>query len=127
MASVLTNYQGNLMLGLIGNNSTTFYVALFTASPTDLGSFANEVAGGSYARQPTKFTVASGKTTGNVSPLSFTNMPTTGTVHYVGICRTLTGTTNDLLVYAQLNGSTGVAWTTGQTFKMEINDIVINL
>ena len=62
MASILTNYQGNLMLAQIGDNATTFYIALFTASPTDLGSFTNEVAGGSYACQQTKFTVASGKT-----------------------------------------------------------------
>ena len=128
MASVVTNYQGNLWLGSIGNNATTFYIALFKLSPTDLGSFTDEVSGGSYARQPTTFSTVSGKSTGNNLALSFTNMPTpSGTVHYVGVCRTLTGTTNDLLCYGQLNGATGVAWTVGQTFKVENNDIVITL
>lgn len=126
MASILTNYQGNLMLSQIGDNTTTFYIALFTASPTDLGSFTNEVAGGSYARQQTKFTVASGKTTGNVSPLSFTNMPS-ATVHYVGVCRTLSGTSNDLLTYAALNSPTGIVVASGQTLKFEISDIAITL
>ena len=126
MASILTNYQGNLMLSQIGDNTTTFYIALFTASPTDLGSFTNEVAGGSYVRQQTKFTVASGKTTANVSPLSFTNMPSV-TVHYVGVCRTLSGTTNDLLTYGELDSPTGIVVASGQTLKFEISDIAITL
>lgn len=123
MASVLTNYAGNAMLAAVIVPGTTYYVALFQADPTALGSFVNEVAGGSYARQPSTFATPSGKTTGNNVVLMYTNMPSC-TVRYIGICKTLTGTTNDLLVYGLVSD---IVVADGKSLSMEINDVTVTL
>lgn len=121
--SVLTNYAGNAMISAVIETGTTYYVALFQADPTALGSFANEVAGGSYARQPSTFSAPSGKTTGNSVVLIYTNMPAC-TVRYIGICKTLTGTTNDLLTYGQV---TDIVVADGKSLSMEVNDVTLTL
>ena len=123
MSSVLTNYAGNYFLSKLIADGSTYYVALFQLDPTALGSFTNEVGGGSYARQPTAFSAASGKTTGNTLVLSYTNMPSC-TVRFVGICKTLSGTTNDLLAYSQI---TDLVVADGKSLVMEINDVTLTL
>lgn len=74
MASVLTNYLGNLMLStqVVGRNT---YLALFAAAPGVTGSLADEIAGGGYARQPIEFTEPGSKTTANTDLIRFDAMP----------------------------------------------------
>lgn len=62
--------------------ATTLYVSLHTADPADTG--ANEVTGGSYARQLATFNSAATKATTNVANVDFALMPAV-TVTHVGI------------------------------------------
>lgn len=84
MGSVLSNYLGNAMLKTWFQERKA-YVALFTADPTVLGSFADEVAGGDYVRQLWVCAAPSSRTTANSAVLTFDNLPAT-TVYYVGWC-----------------------------------------
>ncbi len=54
------------------------YISLHTADPADTG--ANEVTGGSYARQQTDFNPSASGATDNVANIDFTNMPATTVV-----------------------------------------------
>lgn len=80
MASVLTNYLGNLVLKryLV---DTPCWLALFTADPTVLSSLVNEVAGGDYIRQRYYGTAPGSKTSGNTLQLVFDNMPACTVTH----------------------------------------------
>lgn len=64
----------------------TVYAALFTADPTDTGSLASEVSGGSYARQSITWGAI---TAGSVSNSGAVTYPVAtaswGTVSHVGI------------------------------------------
>jgi hypothetical protein len=61
---------------------STIYVSLHTADPGLTG--ANEVSGGSYARQSFTFDAASSKASQNAAAISFTAMPAV-TVTHVGV------------------------------------------
>ena len=98
---------------------TPYFVA-FTADPTAAGSFANEVAGGGYARQSVTLAVPATKATNNTTQLTFT--ATVGTViTHIGMADALTA--GSLRRYVQLGtpitvGSSGqvtVAAGTGLT------------
>lgn len=58
---------------------TTIYVSLHTADPAGTG--ANEVTGGSYARQTASFTAAAGKATSNSADIDFADMPAVTVTH----------------------------------------------
>lgn len=62
----------------------TVYVALFTADPTDAGSFTNEVsqATNSYARQAVTFGAPSGGQVSNTGDVVFSDMPATTITHF---------------------------------------------
>lgn len=68
----LTNYEENRLMGLsLDNSGTTYYVALHTADPTEVGN-VGEVTATGYARQGDTFTVTAGTAT-NDSLLTFPN------------------------------------------------------
>lgn len=58
---------------------TTLYASLHTADPGGTG--ANEVTGGSYARQAVSFAAAAAKATTNDAAVDFTGMPATTVTH----------------------------------------------
>lgn len=83
----LSTYLGNALLDHVLRNvaytsPTNVYVSLHTADPGLTG--ANEVTGGSYARQACAFDAAASKATQNAAAESFTAMPA-ATVTHVGI------------------------------------------
>jgi hypothetical protein len=91
MTSYLRKALGDESIGKAGfSMPAAVYVALFTASPGDGGSFANEVGGGSYVRQEattklSTFNLSTGIAANTVS-IDFPN-PTAewGTITYAGI------------------------------------------
>ena len=73
----LTNYEENRLMGLsVDNSSTTYYVALHTADPTDVGN-VGEVTATGYARQGDTFTVTGADGT-NDSLITFPNQTSGG-------------------------------------------------
>lgn len=86
MADNLTDTAENLLLNWLVTNGTAtrptlpMKVALCTAAPTDAAA-GTEVAGGSYARQPTTFAASSGGATSNTAEIRFTGMPATTVTH----------------------------------------------
>ena len=72
--------------------STTYYLSLHTASPGTTG--ANEVTGGSYARQAITFGTASGGVATSTDGQTFSSMPAeSGGVPYFGLWTAVTGGT----------------------------------
>jgi hypothetical protein len=64
---------------------TAWYLALFTAAPSDSGG-GTEVSTGGYSRQTIAFSAASGGTTSNSADVSFTATGANyGTVTHIGI------------------------------------------
>lgn len=86
-----TDYLEDALLDHVLRNTaytspTTVYVGLFTADPTDTGSQANEVTGGSYARQAVTFGAPSGGTVANTGIITFpTATASWGTVTHAAI------------------------------------------
>lgn len=85
MASALTNYFGNAILTRYF--SMARWLVLFTNDPGVTGSFADEVAGGSYVRQRFVATSPSTKSIGNSNAIIFDNLPAC-TVTYMGLADT---------------------------------------
>lgn len=82
----LSNYLENKILdhilrGVSGAWSApaTIYVGLHTADPGETG--ANEVNGGSYARQSASFSAAANGATANTDAINFTGMPAVTITH----------------------------------------------
>lgn len=80
---MLSNFSENELLdALLGTGSyvtATPFLSLHTAEPGETG--ANEVAGGSYARQSITFAVAASGAAANSSAESFTGMPAVTITH----------------------------------------------
>jgi len=83
MASIVTNYQGNLFLQAL-INAGSLYLGLFLADPGVTGSFVDEVSGGSYERQLFTPSSPSSKSFGNSNLIVFDNLPAC-TVTYIGL------------------------------------------
>lgn len=67
---------------LFNNGGGDIYISLHTGDPGTTG--ANEVTGGSYARQQVPFNAAASKSAVNTSAINFTLMPT-ATVTHIGV------------------------------------------
>lgn len=80
------NYAENKILDKVFRNTdftvTTPYLSLHTDDPGETG--ANEVTGGSYARQAATFDAAANGATANSGAINFTSMPGV-TVTHVGL------------------------------------------
>lgn len=113
---------------LTGSNArpTAWYVALFTAAPSDSGG-GTECTGGSYARQSVAFTVAqaSGVTTGTNTatitfPLATANW---GTVTHLAVMDALTS--GNMLFHGALTASKQID--SGDTFQITAGNLSIEL
>ena len=98
----MANYLKNKLLNLTLSGTAYAgvddpYVSLWTSDPTDAELAAGEVSGGSYARTQASFATASG-TSGQVTTDADVTFPTAtgtwGTVSYIGLHESATGTGN---------------------------------
>ena len=125
MASSLTTTKANSIL-TAELKTTGRYGALFTADPTDTGSVANEVSGGSYARQALTFgDDAASRTIANTTLIEFPIATTDeGTIAYFGICQAGTGGVADMDWHGAL--TTPKAITTNDQLKFAIGAITVS-
>jgi len=104
---------------------TAWYVALYTAAPSDSGD-GTEVSGNGYARQAVTFAAAStpGGTTSNTDAESFTaNGGNWGSVTHIGIFDALT--TGNLLWHGSLVAPKTV--NDGDTLEFSIGNIDLTI
>lgn len=130
MANMTDGMENELLDGITGvaqyTTPATTYLALFTADPTDAGSVANEVSGGGYARISLngEFSGASG---GSISSSSDIEFPTAtadwGTITHVGVMKSGTAGTDDMMVWMALDNPTEV--NNGNIFKILSGDMTI--
>lgn len=103
MSSSLTTTKANEIL-TAELKTTTRYVALFTADPTDSGDVSAEVSGGGYARQ--SLPCADDATNRQISNTSEIEFPVAtsdwGTVTHLGICQGSTAGTADMDWHGEL-------------------------
>ena len=121
-----TNYLEAKILDHVLRNTTytaaaTVYLALYTATPNDTGG-GTEVTGGSYARNATSFSAASGGSISNSAIETFTNMPA-ATVISVGIFDASSG--GNLLLYGNLVSN--IIVTAASEVEFGIGDITVTL
>jgi len=128
--AALSNYSEKLLLDWLmttgsATRPTAWYVALFTAAPSDSGG-GTEVSGSGYARQSVTFDAASspGGTTQNSTAATFTaSGGSFGTVTHIGIFDSLT--TGNLLWHGAMTASKTVA--DGDTLEFAIGNIDLTL
>jgi len=102
---------------------TTPYVSLHTADPGETG--ANEVTGGSYARQSGSFGNAAAGAVANTAQVDFTGMPAV-TITHVGIWSSSTATASSNFVWGgALTASKSVG--AGSTFSIAVGDLDVTL
>lgn len=128
--SALSDYSEKLLLDWIMTNGsatrpTAWYVALYTAAPSDSGG-GTEVSSGGYSRQAVTFAAAStpGGTTSNSGAVSFTaSGGNYGTVTHIGIMDNSTG--GNLLWHGALTASKTV--NDGDTLEFSAGNIDLTL
>ena len=128
--SALSNYSEKLLLDWLmttgtATRPTSWFVALYTAAPSDSGG-GTEVTTGSYARQSATFGAAAtpAGNTSNTNEISFTASGAGfGTVTHVGIFDSVSG--GNLLWHGQLLVSKTVL--DGETLKFGIGNLVLTL
>ena len=104
---------------------TAWYVALFTAAPSDSGG-GTEVSGSGYARESVTFDAASspGGTTANSAAVSFTaSGGSFGTVTHIGIFDAVSG--GNLLWHGAMTASKTVA--DGDTLEFSTGNIDLTI
>lgn len=105
-----------------GTRPTAWYLALFTAAPSDTGG-GTEVSGGGYARQSVTFTV-SGNTASNNAAIEYpTATANYGTVTHIGVFDA--SSAGNLLAHAALTTSKTIE--TGDVFRVPSGDLDISL
>jgi hypothetical protein len=97
MSTITTNYAGDKALKYLLGGTT--YIGLHTRSPGVLADAGSELAGGSYVRQPTKWTEPGSKMTGQISALRYLNLPAC-TIWYLGVWDAQVG--GHLLFYIEI-------------------------
>lgn len=110
--ALLPAAQENTALNALFTTSTTYYLSLHSASPGTTG--ANELSGGSYARQVIQFAAASGGQKASSDSQSYSGLSGPPTVGWVGVWTALTaGTflgampTNTSITAAAISFATG--------------------
>jgi hypothetical protein len=126
MAGNLSNYLENKVLDhFLGTTAytmpTTVYIALYTAAPNDAGG-GTEATGGSYARQVSTFSAASGGATSNATNVDFASMPA-ATIVAIGVHDAITS--GNLLVWGTL--SSNKALDAGDTLRIATGDLDISI
>jgi hypothetical protein len=128
--SALSDYAEKLLLDWLmttgsATRPTSWYVALFTAAPSDSGG-GTEVSTGGYSRQSVTFSAGSspGGTTSNSGSVSFTASGANyGTVTYIGIFDA--STSGNLLWHGALTASRTV--NDGDTLSFSSGAIVLTM
>lgn len=128
--SALSDYAEKLALDWMmttgaATRPTGWYVALYTAAPSDSGG-GTEVSGNGYSRQSVTFAAASspGGTTDNTGAVSFTAAGGNwGTITHLGIFTASTG--GNLLWHGALSASRVV--NDGDTLSFAIGAITLTL
>ncbi|MDB4726318.1 hypothetical protein OAF54_02685 [bacterium] len=101
---------------------TAWYIALYTAPPSDSGG-GTEVSTGGYVRQSVTFSV-SGDTASNTGAVEFpTATASYGTVTHVGVFDA--SSSGNLLAFSALNVSKAID--TGDVFRIPTGDLDITL
>lgn len=122
--SISDYYENKILDHMFGNVAftppATVYCSLHSADPGETG--ANEISGGSYARQAISWAAASGGSKKNSADITFTNMPA-ATVTHVGIWDA--STAGNFLAGGALTASKTV--NAGDTFKIAANDLTLTL
>lgn len=121
----ISNYLENAILDKVLRNTdfsvaTGSYLSLHTADPGKTG--ADEVTGGSYARQAIAFDAAVTGSAGSSASESFTGMPAC-TVTHVGLWDTVT--VGSFLWSGALSASKVV--NSGDTFQFAAGDVIVTL
>lgn len=128
--AALSDYAEKLLLDWMmttgsATRPTTWYVALYTAAPSDSGG-GTEVSGNGYARQSVTFSAASspGGTTSNTGAVTFTaSGGNWGTISHVGIFDSLT--TGNLLWHGSMTASKTI--NDGDTLEFAIGNIDLTI
>lgn len=127
MATLTTawaNHIYNLVnLGTAPPTLTGVYLRLFTADPTDAGSFTNEVTGGSYLGQDIT-SAMTGPTNGagtSDSNISFADMPATTVSHWAK-CKSAASTGADEMIERDAFAAPIVV-DAGQTLLVPVGDL----
>jgi hypothetical protein len=128
--AALSDYAEKLLLDWAmttgsATRPTAWYVALYTAAPSDSGG-GTEVSTGGYARQSVTFDAATspGGTTSNTGAVSFTASGANyGTVTHIGIHTALTG--GQLLWHGAMTASKTV--NDGDTLEFSIGNIDLTI
>ena len=128
--SALSDYAEKLILDWTmttgaATRPTAWYVALYTAAPSDAGG-GTEVSTGGYTRKSVTFAAASspGGTTSNTNVVSFTASGANyGTVTHIGIFDA--STTGNLLWWGAMTASKTV--NDGDTLEFSVGNINLTL
>lgn len=128
--AALSDYAEKLLLDFLmtsgtATRPTAWYVALYTAAPSDSGG-GTEVSTGGYARQSVSFDAASspGGTTSNSGEVSFTATGADyGTVTHMGIFDASSG--GNLLWHGALTASKTIA--DGDTLTFAVGNIDLTM
>jgi len=101
---------------------TAWYLALYTAAPSDTGG-GTEVSGGSYARKAVSFTV-SGDTASNSAAVEFDVATAAwGTISHIGVFDASSG--GNLIAYAALTASKTID--DGDVLRVPAGDLDITM
>ena len=128
--AALSDYAEKLLLDWMmttgsATRPTAWYVALYTAAPSDSGG-GTEVSGNGYAREAVTFDAATspGGTTSNTGAVSFTAAGGNwGTVSHIGIFDSLSG--GNLLWHGSMTASKAV--NDGDTLEFSIGNIDLTI
>lgn len=128
--AALSDYAEKLLLDWMmttgsATRPTSWYVALYTAAPSDSGG-GTEVSGNGYAREAVTFDAATspGGTTSNTGAVSFTaSGGNWGTVSHIGIFDSSSG--GNLLWHGSMTASKTV--NDGDTLEFSIGNIDLTL
>jgi hypothetical protein len=124
--TALSNYFETEMLEWGFTNAavtrpTAWYVALFTAAPSDTGG-GTELSTGGYARQAVTFTVT-GDTASNNAVIDFVSSGDWGNITHVGVFDALT--TGNLLAWGALTAARDPA--SGDTIRFAASALTLQL
>ena len=126
--AALSDHAENLLLdwamtGGAATRPTAWYLALYTAAPSDAGG-GTEVSTGGYTRQAITFSAASGGATSNTADVSFTAAGADyGTVTHVGVFDA--STAGNLLWHGAMTASKTVE--DGDTITFAIGNVDLTL
>jgi hypothetical protein len=124
----LSDHSENLLLDWLMTNGTAtrptaWYVALYTAAPSDSGG-GTEVTGGSYARTAATFAAASSGATSNTGTITFpTASGSWGTVTHIGIFDA--STSGNLLWHGAATANKTVG--SGDIYRIPTGDLDLTL